>query len=112
MILRICLLPLALAGLTTLRAVAQDAAPADASRSVVKIITTQRLPDFLQPWTRKNPSEISGTGVVIDGKRILTNAHVVSHASQIYVQPYESPDKLTASLKSIAMGIEIGRAHV
>lgn len=104
---RMLLSPLAIGFLALPCAAGQAPASADVSQSVVKIITTQRLPDFLQPWTKKNPSEISGTGVVIDGRRILTNAHVVSFASQIYVQPYQSSDKHAATLRAIGMGIDL-----
>lgn len=101
------LFPLAAALIALALLPARASAASDASASVVKVITTQRLPDFLQPWTKQNPSEISGTGVVIEGNRILTNAHVVSYASQIYVQPYQSSDKLEARLTSIGVGIDL-----
>src|SRR5690348_8067581 len=45
--------------------------------SVVKVFSTVRYPDFFKPWTKQAPSEVTGTGVVIEGKRILSNAHVV-----------------------------------
>src|SRR5205809_6156819 len=45
--------------------------------SVVKIFSTSRYPDLYKPWMKQAPSESSGSGVVIEGKRILTNAHVV-----------------------------------
>ncbi|HEY1267105.1 MAG TPA: hypothetical protein VGH16_07595, partial [Candidatus Binatia bacterium] len=44
---------------------------------VVKIHTTRREPDLVRPWTKQNPVNVSGSGIVIDGKRILTNAHMV-----------------------------------
>jgi len=75
--------------------------------SVVKIHTTQRRPDVFKPWTKLPATEVSGSGVVIEGKRILTNAHVVSHANQVYVQPYQSADKLTANVVGIAPGIDL-----
>ncbi|MDF1809071.1 MAG: trypsin-like peptidase domain-containing protein [Phycisphaerales bacterium] len=75
--------------------------------SVVKIFTTQRGPDFESPWTKLSPQEISGTGFVIEGNRILTNAHVVEMASQIFVQPPNSADKLRANVVGIAQGIDL-----
>jgi S1-C subfamily serine protease len=61
---------------------ADDQAKSDAQEnkirdSVVKISATMRVPDLTHPWTKQSSHEASGTGVVIDGKRILTNAHVV-----------------------------------
>ena len=61
--------------------------------SVVKIFSTMRYPDPYKPWTKGSPSEATGTGVVIKGKRILTNAHVVNYASQIQVQANQAGDK-------------------
>jgi len=75
--------------------------------SVVKIFTTYRAPDFESPWTKLPPEEISGTGFVIDGNRILTNAHVVEQASQIFVQPPNSADKIRAEVVGISQGIDL-----
>lgn len=75
--------------------------------SVVKIHTTQRSPDIYKPWTKLAPSQISGSGVVIEGNRILTNAHVVTYASQVYVQPYQSAEKYPAKVVGIAPGIDL-----
>tara|TARA_R110002072_G_scaffold42064_10_gene117941 strand:- start:79654 stop:81162 length:1509 start_codon:yes stop_codon:yes gene_type:complete len=75
--------------------------------SVVKIFTTYRAPDYESPWTKQSPSDISGTGFVIDGNRILTNAHVVEMASQIFVQPPNSADKIRAQVIGIAQGIDL-----
>ena len=53
--------------------------------SVVKIYSTRLNPDLNKPWNRQSPSSVSGSGVVIEGNRILTNAHVALYASQIQV---------------------------
>ena len=52
-----------------------------------------RLPDPFKPWTKQAPSEVTASGVVIEGKRILTNAHVVLYASQVQVQANAAGDK-------------------
>jgi S1-C subfamily serine protease len=75
--------------------------------SVVKIFSTMRYPDPLKPWTKQAPSEISGSGVVIEGKRILTNAHVVLYASQVQVQANAAGDKILATVEAIAPGIDL-----
>ncbi len=76
-------------------------------KSIVKIFTTSRNPDLARPWTKQQPSESTGSGVVIDGKRILTNNHVVSYASQVLVQPDGSSDKLPARVIATAPGIDL-----
>jgi S1-C subfamily serine protease len=80
--------------------------------SVVKIYVTNRVPDFVRPWNKANPQEVSGSGVIIEGKRILTNAHVVSYASQVFVQGNQSSERMPAKVKFIAPGIDLAVVEV
>src|SRR5437762_9778698 len=75
--------------------------------SVVKIFATLRLPDPSKPWTKKEPNEITASGAVISGKRILTNAHVVQYASEVQVQANQAGDKLGATVKAVAPGMDL-----
>ena len=54
--------------------------------AVVKIYTMSVAPDYYSPWTLLSPRQGTGSGVIIDGQRILTNGHVVQHASYIQVK--------------------------
>src|SRR5258707_7158300 len=84
----------------------QAAAPA-LENSVVKIFSTMRYPDPFKPWTKQAPSEATASGVVIEGKRILTNAHAVLYASQVQIQANAAGDKVSASVLAIAPGIDL-----
>jgi S1-C subfamily serine protease len=75
--------------------------------SVVKIFATMRYPDPYRPWTKQAPVEITGSGVVIEGKRILTNAHVVLYASQVLVQANQAGDKIAATVIDSQPGIDL-----
>lgn len=75
--------------------------------SVVKIFSSLRRPDPYKPWTKATPQEITGSGVVIEGKRILTNAHVVGYASQVQVQASQDGDKIGATVVAIAPGMDL-----
>jgi S1-C subfamily serine protease len=75
--------------------------------AVVKIFSTMRYPDVGRPWTKQAPSDATGTGVVIEGHRILTNAHVVLYASQIQVQANQEGDKFSARVVAVAPGIDL-----
>jgi S1-C subfamily serine protease len=86
---------------------AEDAADARIRKSVVKIEANLRSPDPYRPWNTASQTEVTGSGVVIAGKRILTSAHLVNHASQIYVQPDKSSEKLIASIVGLASGIDL-----
>ena len=87
-----------------------EGAPAPSARvesSVVKVFATARLPDPVKPWTKQSPAERTGSGVVIEGHRILTNAHVVLYASQVQVQGHQAGDKISATVEAIAPGIDL-----
>ncbi|WP_394778614.1 trypsin-like peptidase domain-containing protein [Undibacterium sp.] len=75
--------------------------------AVVKIFSTIRAPDPFRPWNKATPVEVSGSGVVIEGNRILTNAHVVGYASQVQVQAKQGGDKISATVVAIARGIDL-----
>lgn len=79
----------------------------DLRNSVVKIHATSKLPSVFQPWRKQPPREGSGTGVIIDGNRILTNAHVVAYATQVYIQPYQSADRIEAKVVAYAPGVDL-----
>lgn len=79
----------------------------DPRQSVVKIFASQSPPNMLRPWEITPTSEVTGSGVVIEGGRILTNAHVVNYAQQIYVQPYETSDKLDATIEFISVECDL-----
>lgn len=96
-----------LPGADTPAPAAPAAVPAAVENSVVKIFSTQRAPDLVRPWAKANPRETSGSGVVIEGKRILTNAHVVLYASQVQVQGNQSGEKIAATVEAIAPGIDL-----
>jgi S1-C subfamily serine protease len=86
--------------------------PADLStsaveNSVVKVFSTIRYPDPFKPWTKQAPSEFTGSGVVIEGKRILSNAHMVLYASQVQVQANQAGDKVSATVEAVAPGIDL-----
>ncbi len=80
--------------------------------AVVKVYSTLREPNYLRPWTKEPAKEVSGTGVIIDGKRILTNAHVVNHASQIFVQANQTTERVPATVKTVAPAIDMAIIEV
>jgi len=87
--------------------VATNAAAGSIENSVVKIFSTVRYPDPYKPWTKESPEDFTGSGVVIEGKRILTNAHVVNYASEVQIQANQAGDKVSATVEFIAPGIDL-----
>ena len=93
-------------------AAAAKAAPEEtishaAEAAVVKVFSTIRRPDVAKPWAKQAPLEATGSGVILAGHRILTNAHVVGYASQVQVQGNQSGDKVPATVEFIAPGIDL-----
>ncbi|MBV8146401.1 MAG: trypsin-like peptidase domain-containing protein, partial [Gammaproteobacteria bacterium] len=79
----------------------------EAESAVVKVFSTMRRPDVAHPWSKASPVEAFGSGVVIEGKRVLTNAHVVAYASQVQVQGNQSGDKISATVEAVDPGIDL-----
>jgi S1-C subfamily serine protease len=71
---------------------------------VVRIYCTHSQPNFGMPWQRMKQEFSTSTGFIIDGNRILTNAHAVEYGSLIQVKKRSSERKYVASV--IAVGHE------
>ncbi|OHB78215.1 MAG: hypothetical protein A2Z25_23580 [Planctomycetes bacterium RBG_16_55_9] len=52
-------------------------------KSVILIRSVKQDFDYVTPWKRQHMSQGSGSGLVIAGKRILTNAHNVSNCRYV-----------------------------
>jgi S1-C subfamily serine protease len=97
----------ATATVTNSASVSPGASLGTIENSVVKVFSTVRYPDPYQPWTKQSPEEETGSGVVIEGRRILTNAHVVNYANQVQIQANQAGDKISATVEFIAPGIDL-----
>jgi S1-C subfamily serine protease len=75
--------------------------------AVVKVSAVMRYPDILRPWAKQSPRDVSGTGLILEGRRILTNAHVVMYASQLMVEGHESGEKLEARVVAVSPGMDL-----
>lgn len=69
--------------------------------SVVKIFTVASSPNYVLPWQNKAQRETMGSGFVIDGRRIITNAHVVADQTFVLVRKHGSPNKYRAQVDAI-----------
>jgi S1-C subfamily serine protease len=67
-------------------------------RSVVKLFTVFKEPSYYKPWELDYQQTSGGSACIVEGNRILTNAHVVAH--QMFVQALKPGDtkKYTARL--------------
>jgi S1-C subfamily serine protease len=74
---------------------------ADPERSVIQIFTFSQQPVWDAPWRFEAVRRMGGSGFVIKGKRIMTNAHVVSWARQIIVRRYQDPRPYVAEVEYV-----------
>lgn len=81
-------------------------------QSVVKIYVTTQQEDFAQPWQSRPPASGNGSGFIIKGRRIMTNAHVVSDARFIEVQREGDTRKYPASVRFIGHDCDLAVIEV
>jgi S1-C subfamily serine protease len=81
---------------------AQPSQIRDIEDSVIKIYTTQAAPDYFTPWRLLTPRQSSGSGAVIIGNQILTNAHVVANASYVQAQKHNDARRYQARVSFIS----------
>jgi S1-C subfamily serine protease len=68
--------------------------------------------DALQPWQRSPQSKSTGTAFVIDGERLLTNAHVVKSAIDIRVRPHGSTRRFPAKVVCYAPDVDLALLEI
>src|SRR5260370_17868194 len=70
-------------------------------KSLVRITATSQEQDYKVPWNPGSMTVGVGAGFVIDGNRILTNAHVVSNARFIVVEKEDDPERYPAAVQFV-----------
>jgi len=72
------------------------------AKSLVRINTTSQLPNYEIPWNPGRVSQGLGSGFIIEGNRVMTNAHVVSNSRFLTVEREGDPEKYMAQVEHIA----------
>ncbi len=78
------------------------AGAADVKDAIVKIYTSHNIPDYQNPWSMRGTFQSTGSGCVIKGRRILTNAHIVSDQTFIQVRRNGSARRYKARVLNVA----------
>ena len=81
-------------------------------KSLVRITATAVEPDYRAPWNSGAIQRGVGAGFVIDGNRIMTNAHVVSNSRYLTVERDGDPNKYPASVLFIAHDCDLALLKV
>jgi len=79
---------------------------------LVRITTTAVEPDYKAPWNAGAIARGIGAGFVIDGSRIMTNAHVVSNSRYITVERDGDPNRYPATVQFIAHDCDLAVLNV
>jgi len=70
-------------------------------QAIVKIYTVAKLPNYLSPWSSSMRSS-TGSGAIIEGGYILTNAHVVANQAFLEVQRYGERKRYIAKVYAVS----------
>jgi S1-C subfamily serine protease len=80
--------------------------------SVVRITATDVEPDYKAPWNSGAVQRGTGAGFLIDGGRIMTNAHVVSNSRYLTVERDGDPNKYPATVLFVAHDCDLALIKV
>jgi len=80
--------------------------------AVVKIFTDSSARNLVQPWKVDTFARSTGSGVILDGKRILTAAHVIKDGIAIYVRKAGSARRYRATATYISDASELALLSV
>ncbi len=80
----------------------------DTRDSIVKIYTQVVNPYYSDPWTMDSARFQTGSGCIISGNRILTNAHVIANNTLIQVRRYGEANRYTAKVLHVSHEVDLG----
>ncbi len=80
--------------------------------SLVKVFVNKNSMDYLNPWQSHGGQMVTGSGCIIAGNRILTNAHVVNDHTFIQVRRESDPEKYVATVEAIGQDYDLAILRV
>ena len=89
--------------------------PADAgikTDSLVRVFVNKNSMDYVNPWQSHGGEMVTGSGCIIAGQRIVTNAHVVNDHTFIQVRKESDPKKYTATVEAIGQDYDLAILRV
>lgn len=73
----------------------------DIKESIVKIYTVANQPNYQEPWNSSSV-QFSGSGSIIEGNRVLTNAHVIANSTFLEVKRYGQTKRFGAKVEAVS----------
>lgn len=84
----------------------------DIESAVVKIYSVFSKPNYYEPWKLNSSQSKSGSGVIIKGNRILTNAHVVSDNKFLQIRKRSEAKKYIAKVEFVSHDYDLALLKV
>ena len=76
-------------------------------------LTVQSVtPNYREPWRRNTQDSWSGTGFVVAGRRLVTNAHVVQNSSHVRARKSSSPIMFSCTVEWISIPLDLALLSV
>ena len=91
---------------------AKDGQLHEAKKNTVMVEVTSQVWDYRMPWNPGTVSSGRGAGFIVAGKKIITNAHVVSGARNITVQREADPRRYAARVQYVAHDCDLAMLEV
>ncbi len=82
------------------------------NQSLIRVTVAGQKPDYRIPWNPGRSSRGSGSGFIIDNRRIMTNAHVVSNSRFIELEKDGDPERYPAQVKFVAHDCDLAIIEV
>jgi S1-C subfamily serine protease len=79
--------------------------------SIVKIYTVSKTTNYMEPWN-SSIQRSSGSGSIIAGNRILTNAHVVANETFVEVKKYGDTKRYQAEVLEVSHDTDLALLEV
>jgi len=80
-------------------------------QAIVKIYSTAKIPNYQAPWSSSMRSA-TGSGAIIEGGYILTNAHVVANQAFLEVQRYGQRKRYIAKVYAVSHQVDLALLKV
>ncbi|KAI5068576.1 hypothetical protein GOP47_0016921 [Adiantum capillus-veneris] len=81
-------------------------------RAIVKVYCVSAEPDYSLPWQLRRQVTTTGSGFMISGKKLITNAHCVEHHTQVRVKRTGEDTKYIANVLAIGADCDLALLSV
>jgi S1-C subfamily serine protease len=81
-------------------------------RGVVKVFCTTTKPNYRMPWQMDAQRTYTGSGCLMPGRKVLTNAHVVGYGTTITLLKHGDPKRYLAKIASMGHEYDLAMLEV